>query len=601
MSKLTIKNNIQSELTIAHRDDKPAKTIYTDELTKAVATVANMETITTPSDGDVCIVKDMDRGGTFIYNSTLVASDNQGTNFSGWIRQYSGAVNVKWFGAKGDSSTNDYYTLKQALVFGVGQEVVIPKSDGEYHFTPDTGENLQVLDGTILTFEGSYLKYVGGVTTGGAITIGDNVKLYNPLIDLELTTITGSSGNNAIGVKSNTKNVMIIGGDIRNCPRGNGGIMDGGKGIQMEGGNTALTIDGTNFYKCHMAISIRRDLNTEPTLGGTKCNITNVTTDKCNISLYSNISNATYTDGREFSVNLSNFIFKDCGELGDGQPNDLDGVFQFNRASNMTIANGVVSGSTKIDAIFRGRGRNLSIANVQINQACISVVSIDPSFYADDQSLMYGNTYDLNINSVFDYLFLSDLTDSTYSYRFLDNSFFNVNLTNDATIMLATPATRNGSTKLTVKYLGVSHSAVASQMNSKKLLDIVMDTKIISGTSILGNLTAMPTLEVSGGSGVKLSGNAGVNIDSVFETLNSSQTGAPIVRPTADNSMILGSSTKRWKEVSAYNINSYGEFWTSGNLTVHGTVITMDNLPTSDPLSSGKLWNNAGVVTVSAG
>ena len=60
-------------------------------------TIAEMEALT-PINGDVCFVKDLDRGGTFIYDSTKVAEDNQGTNFSGWIRQYSGAVNVKWFG-----------------------------------------------------------------------------------------------------------------------------------------------------------------------------------------------------------------------------------------------------------------------------------------------------------------------------------------------------------------------------------------------------------------------------------------------------------------------------------------------------------------------
>jgi len=39
----------------------------------------------------------------------------------------------------------------------------------------------------------------------------------------------------------------------------------------------------------------------------------------------------------------------------------------------------------------------------------------------------------------------------------------------------------------------------------------------------------------------------------------------------------------------------------TGDLTISGTVIIMDNLPTSDPLNAGQLWNNAGVLTVSAG
>jgi hypothetical protein len=78
-------------------------------------TVAQMESIDSPVDDDSCIVTDLDRGGLFIYDSTEVGNDNQGTNFSGWIRQYSGAVNVKWFGAKGDDSTDDSASIQATL------------------------------------------------------------------------------------------------------------------------------------------------------------------------------------------------------------------------------------------------------------------------------------------------------------------------------------------------------------------------------------------------------------------------------------------------------------------------------------------------------
>lgn len=50
------------------------------------------------SDGDTVIVKDINRGGIFIYDATQSDVNNGGTIFDGWVRQYSGAVNVKWFG-----------------------------------------------------------------------------------------------------------------------------------------------------------------------------------------------------------------------------------------------------------------------------------------------------------------------------------------------------------------------------------------------------------------------------------------------------------------------------------------------------------------------
>ena len=55
--------------------------------------------------GEVCVVTEEGRGGTFKYLGTGVNDD--GTIFNGWHRQYEGAVNVKWFGAKADYLLSD--------------------------------------------------------------------------------------------------------------------------------------------------------------------------------------------------------------------------------------------------------------------------------------------------------------------------------------------------------------------------------------------------------------------------------------------------------------------------------------------------------------
>ena len=39
----------------------------------------------------------------------------------------------------------------------------------------------------------------------------------------------------------------------------------------------------------------------------------------------------------------------------------------------------------------------------------------------------------------------------------------------------------------------------------------------------------------------------------------------------------------------------------SGAVSLTNAVISIPNLPTADPLVAGQLWNNSGVLTVSAG
>ena len=61
-------------------------------------------------------------GGTFYWDSTSIEDDNGGTIIEAtgvvdgrWIRNYSGAVNVKWFGALGDGATDDTTAIQNAL------------------------------------------------------------------------------------------------------------------------------------------------------------------------------------------------------------------------------------------------------------------------------------------------------------------------------------------------------------------------------------------------------------------------------------------------------------------------------------------------------
>ena len=72
-----------------------------------------------PTD-DFVFITDTNQSGIFKYISTSSAADNTGTvlvssNGRRYLREYDGAINVKWFGVKGDGITDDFANI-QAII-----------------------------------------------------------------------------------------------------------------------------------------------------------------------------------------------------------------------------------------------------------------------------------------------------------------------------------------------------------------------------------------------------------------------------------------------------------------------------------------------------
>ena len=57
---------------------------------------------------------------------------------------------------------------------------------------------------------------------------------------------------------------------------------------------------------------------------------------------------------------------------------------------------------------------------------------------------------------------------------------------------------------------------------------------------------------------------------------------------------------RKWN-LEGVEVDDQNKMTITGDLQVNGIVITIANLPTSDPSVAGQLWANSNVVTVSAG
>lgn len=167
-----------------------------------------------------------------------VAPTSDTTGASGaWVRQYSGAVNVAWFGAAGKNV--DYSTEVQAA-FSAGNKITFP--DGAYIFTipvSKAGDNIEVDFGTArIINNGPGHIFVFGTTSdtpvhNGLVISGGYFQQSNPLTILN---------RNYIIVKG-TSNVSIKIPGMKNVS--NGGILiEGG----CENGTIDVNIDGRTAY-----------------------------------------------------------------------------------------------------------------------------------------------------------------------------------------------------------------------------------------------------------------------------------------------------------------------------------------------------------------
>ena len=138
-----------------------------DMLLLTVADLGNTKTV---------IVQDKSRGGTFSYDGTQSLINDGGTILNGWVRQYDGTADAKWFGAVGDGITDDTLALQKWLDL----KGYLSISNGDFVFT----DTLTIKENTTIVSNEAIIRksFIGtGIRNTNWINPGTqdlNIKIY---------------------------------------------------------------------------------------------------------------------------------------------------------------------------------------------------------------------------------------------------------------------------------------------------------------------------------------------------------------------------------------------------------------------------------------
>jgi len=176
MSKLIIKNDLNTELSIEHLDGNGAMSLGSKDFKYIRDNIKDMSDIT-PNDGDILMVKGYHEindggGGLFVYSSNEPKNNHNGgtiidssksfpddwTNqteltdwFTGsnttdgcWKRMFDDSVNTKWFGTIGDENTDDTKALQISI--DSYNNIYIPKGCKHKIINISNNENLIFLE-----------------------------------------------------------------------------------------------------------------------------------------------------------------------------------------------------------------------------------------------------------------------------------------------------------------------------------------------------------------------------------------------------------------------------------------------------------------------
>lgn len=420
-----ILNNANGKKVTIRNPDSNMNDIVIDgsAITRYVEIAADLASI--DSTAKTVIVRDKDRGGVF--NAITSTTANEGTIFNGngcsWERQYSGAVNVKWFGAKGDGVADDTVAIQNAI--NTGKDLIIDKyiySITQPLYITNNNQTIYVC-GTFLISISKWLiidgvsniKFIsnngeikfnstvtdnraGGIGAGIHITNSNNIEVSG----FKVTTLTSDRTKTSfvIGTKSSTSciiknnNLIDIGigiilgwtddtqqVDINNIPTSKWIVSEntftncgrsGYANIAVRSKNNSFSRDDVYAITSHKITK-----NTIKTLGGS-------TTTGVGIEYWSNggyILENTITGN---SVDTYSHIAISCAKAYDGviSKNKIDGLWNYQGIELATCNNCIVSENT----FYGFTNSSANCASIGVSVAVVG----DP---ISSSNIIIGNTF----------------------------------------------------------------------------------------------------------------------------------------------------------------------------------------------------------------
>lgn len=296
--------------------------------------------------------------GTYTDDNGITIVPTGGDRSSCWRRVFSGAVNVRWYGAQMDG-TDELTEINSAIASGYGEVVI----DGPIAVSAP----VSLTSNVTLTFVGNgSIKALNTMPhILGTASAAENVTINYPVVDGD-----NIRGLNGIGIGTNTtdvKNITVINPTVRNCLRSP--TTGGGRGIAAQNGVEGLTVLGAVVKDCTTGY----DLNGDSSAG------TLLPVDGIYIQGYAeNCQEAVslYSDGTSTTVDLDSIfarldiVARNCGRTTDttlysgaGVAGDKDGgVIVSRRGRNAKIKLIVLNDTTyTIGSVFRGTGNNIQV------------------------------------------------------------------------------------------------------------------------------------------------------------------------------------------------------------------------------------------------